>query len=782
MRALLFSSVLILVSNLVFCQELLKSQFQDFHIENPIEKLYLSTDKQVYTIGENIYYKIYLVDGMNHQSSQLSGVAHVELISRGKTLLDQALKIKNGQAKGDIMLPDTLETGKYTLRSYTQYQLNFGNQFVFSKEVEIISSSMNLSYLVKEDSIYDFQIFPEGGHLVSNTSNTVGFKCVNSSGIGVDISGVLMEQKDTLLAFSSMHRGMGKFIFTPKEGVKYSIKYAVGNKVSDFKIYDIKKNGYNMTLINGRKDARLIVNSNSLKQDFKNTFVLAQIRGQFLAILYPKENASYIHYKIPYSNFPDGVVQLTFFKNGTPLLERIYFNENPLFDIEINHTKKRENVDSLISYDIFFENDSINLNGNASISILQKGSKNPNANIKSYLLLTSDIRGVVENSNYYFNNRNLKRSEHLDLLMLTQGWRNYDWDNILSDELTPLKISAQSGLSISGIIRSIKTNTGVPRKASLYVMNNFEFDHQFASNSDGLFKIENLNIQDSVKLIVQAMKEKRLKGKSINVRDEGVYIVMSDRNKPISFINRTLSSDNQKSKIQTSEFDITKLENVKILEDVIITAKKSNTFGREGMFYTSPSKRIVIDTASSQRSLLYSSIIDLIKVEIPGITTAEPGPLDPPGSILVYKGSKIKFFLDGVQINPSRLDFISPFEIELVDLVESLKAYALHKAAVVSLYSKVGYAEKKSSLTGSVTFDLSGFHKAKKFYTPKYQQLARNYLATIFWDPDVTLINGKIDFSFPNYALETGYIVFLEGITSSGQPFVYSYNGDFNSK
>ncbi|MFK7952352.1 MAG: hypothetical protein AB8B73_05865 [Ekhidna sp.] len=780
MKRYITSIVCVLINYASFCQENVVSMFGDYHTKNPIEKIYVSTDKQVYTIGEDIYYKIFLVEGTHHKATNLSSVAYVELIRNDEILFDQVLKVQNGRSNGNILLPDTLESGKYVIRAYTLYQLKFGNQFIFSKEIEIKSPAMNLNYLKKDGGTFDFQIFPEGGHIVSSIPNTIGFKCVNSKGIGVTVKGILMTETDSIIAFSSSHRGMGKFNFTPEEGIKYYIKYTVADEIFEFKISDIKKQGYGMSLIKGRKEARLIINSSSTELDFKNTFVLAQARGQFLATLYPTEETNFIHYKIPYTQFPTGVIQLTLFKNDVPILERIYFNENPLLEIQIRQKKEKLVSDSIVIHKLALSNDSIVLNGHASVSVLQRGSNTPTINIKSHLLLASDIRGSIENSEYYFNDQYPKRGQKLDLLMLTQGWRSYDWDEILNNKSTSPKIEPQNGLSISGTIRSIKKNTGVPRKASLFVMDNYEFEHQFNSNSNGFFEINNLDIQDSVSLIVQAMKEKRVKGEKINIRDEGVYIVMSDPKKPKKFITRNIFIEESSSDIQTSEFDITQLENVRMLEDVVVTANRQDKFQREEMFYSVPDKRVIIDT-TARKDLVYSSILDVIQSEIPGITTGSPGPMDAPQPLILYRGSKLKFLLDGVIIDQSQLDFITPFEIDFVDISTSVYALSLYKSPVLMLYSKEGYLEKKSSLKGSVTIDITGYHKAKKFYTPKYKQLSRNYLSTIFWNPNASLENGNIQLSFPNYALDSDYVVFLEGITNSGHPFFYQFKDRFKT-
>ncbi|MFK7952353.1 MAG: TonB-dependent receptor plug domain-containing protein [Ekhidna sp.] len=776
-----YSTVLILLTYSSFSQKLVVDLFNEFHNENPIEKIYVSTDKQIYTIGENLHYKMFLVDGVSHNASQISSVAYIELVRGDEILLDQVLKIGNGQAKGNIFLSDTLESGKYILRAYTQYQLNFDNQYIFSKEIEIKSPSMNLNYLAENNSVFDFQVFPEGGHILQEVNNVIGFKCTDKTGAGVPLSGILIANKDTVVSFNSTHMGMGKFSFTPKEGVKYHINYTVANKTNEYKIKDIKNAGYKMTLAKGRTNARLIVSSNYQELDFENTFVVAQSRGKVLAVLNPKKNTKLIHFKIPNSRFPTGVIQLTFFKNENPLLERIYFNENEILDVGVTHDSNSSKTDSVISHKILLLNDSIKTDGHATISVLQKGSKASSQNIKSYLLLASDINGIIENSAYYFDNENLKRQEHLDLLMLTQGWRSYEWDDILLEEREKLNLLPEQGISIEGTIRSIKTNDGVPRKASLYTMNNFEFEYEFQSEKDGSFKISNLDIKDSVSLVIQAMKEKKVKGQKIKVPDDGVYVELNDARNPINFLNKNITTENSGSSLQTSEFDISKLENVKVLDDVVVTAQRQeeeNKFKRDGMLYRNPDKRVVMDAKKET----YASVMDLIKVEVPGIITIPP-PINQPGEepTILLRNSEVMFMLDGVRISTSALDFVNPFQIDFLDVLRGAQSSVYGAQSAILLFSKTGFSDKEAFNTGSTTINLVGFQKAKKFYSPKFSQVSNNYLTTIHWNPDVTFDQGKFSLEFPNYKLDQGYVVFMEGITYSGHPFSYQFSDSFDN-
>src|SRR5690606_13813305 len=55
--------------------------------------------------------------------------------------------------------------------------------------------------------------------------------------------------------------------------------------------------------------------------------------------------------------------------------------------------------------------------------------------IFSQLLLRSELKGYVEQPNYYFTDVTDEKRDHLDLLMLTQGFRRFRWAELLGDTL-----------------------------------------------------------------------------------------------------------------------------------------------------------------------------------------------------------------------------------------------------------------------------------------------------------------------------------------------------------
>ena len=109
--------------------------------------------------------------------------------------------------------------------------------------------------------------------------------------------------------------------------------------------------------------------------------------------------------------------------------------------------------------------------GSFSVAILDE-SKVPfneadETTIISNLLLSSDLKGFIEQPNYYFDEINEDKVRQLDILLLTQGWRRFEWNNILSDVYTTLLYEPETNLQISGKVVTVSGRPVVGGKVTL---------------------------------------------------------------------------------------------------------------------------------------------------------------------------------------------------------------------------------------------------------------------------------------------------------------------------
>ena len=97
----------------------------------------LSTDRDLYTSGESILFKVFASSSIN------AGIVHVDLINtRGKIISGVTRKIVDHQANGFVDLPDSLSTGTYILSTSLK-----NSSLVILKELFIFNRFIGIANL-----------------------------------------------------------------------------------------------------------------------------------------------------------------------------------------------------------------------------------------------------------------------------------------------------------------------------------------------------------------------------------------------------------------------------------------------------------------------------------------------------------------------------------------------------------------------------------------------------------------------------------------------------------
>jgi len=305
---------------------------------------------------------------------------------------------------------------------------------------------------------------------------------VGQNGKGVTVSGAVINQRnDTVARFKSAKFGMGNFSFTPAAGDTYkaSVKAAGENQSVTKSLPDVSSQGYVMEVTDGGNDLNLNIRSNEAQGG--NIYLFVHTRQAVkLAESIPLNNGS-AHFTISKNQLGDGISHITVFNsNKQPVCERLYFKkpaQQLLIDAAADQQqyglRKKVNV-NLSAKDASGKA----LDANMSMSVYRVDSLQSidQGNIFSYLWLNSDLRGSIESADYYFKNND---AEALDNLMLTQGWRRFQWNQVLENKPAAFTYMPEySGHIINAKIVSIDggapanniiTYLGIPgRRVQLY--------------------------------------------------------------------------------------------------------------------------------------------------------------------------------------------------------------------------------------------------------------------------------------------------------------------------
>ncbi|MBW1295863.1 TonB-dependent receptor plug domain-containing protein [Aquimarina litoralis] len=104
---------------------------------NLIEKIYTQTDRSFYFPGETIWFKSYVTDS-EHKITKLSEVLYAELISpKGAIVKSWNLSIQQGYSYGHFDIQKDWVGGIYTLKMYTQWMRNYGEDAFFTKKITV---------------------------------------------------------------------------------------------------------------------------------------------------------------------------------------------------------------------------------------------------------------------------------------------------------------------------------------------------------------------------------------------------------------------------------------------------------------------------------------------------------------------------------------------------------------------------------------------------------------------------------------------------------------------
>ncbi|MBN2756806.1 MAG: hypothetical protein JXR51_06470, partial [Bacteroidales bacterium] len=638
--------------------------FKEYTSKIPQQKLYLHLDKDLYYSGNTIWYKTYLLNSAQKQADTISKNIYVEIIAPNNSVfMNQMLKNESGFANGDFPISDTVQTGIYKIRAYTSNMKNYGKEFLFSKNIAIINKENKLFYnklfhkkakkIKKTKEQIDLQFFPEGGYLIENIETNLAFKAINQFGKGVDVSGEIFSKSGNKISvFKSEHLGMGKIKFKAEKEQEY---YAVINSPSGFKEkYKLPKQiktGYNLNIRNEKNKLKINIKTNQIFSNdinAKKIFLIAQNGGQ----IYYKEQHVFennmIDFEIDKSIFPSGILHFTLFNSkAKPFAERLVFiNKKDFLNIETNQLNKTYNT-----------RDSINLNfkvtdfrgkiseSNLSVSVRKKSNFSEienKTNIINYFLLQSDLKGNIENPDFYFSNDE-NTTQALDILMLTQAWCKFNWQEILNDSITNPKFKIEKDIELKGRITKYLFN--IPSKdasVELTFLNKYNDILKTYTNEKGQFEFHFSYYTDTLDILLEARS--RVDKKNVLILIDDNYDLASNF---YPFYGFYLDSLFEKHKIP-------------------IAAKKQEEIDpnkpKEMKLHNNPDQVIKFTDSDYIRN---NSVLNELRSRVPGFDGSTMR-----GQSSIYGNNQPLYLIDGTPTDASAISTLSISDVESIDILK----------------------------------------------------------------------------------------------------------------
>ena len=170
------------------------------------------------------------------------------------------------------------------------------------------------------------------------------------------------------------------------------------------------------------------------------------------------DNYNSFDISIPKKLLPTGVNQITLFDiTGRILAERLVFiNNNDFINIEVSQSKESYQPYEEINIEFnVSDNNKIPVQTTLSVAVKDVSKEiftNYKENILSRLLLSSDIKGYIENIDYYFEKDDAIHRKALDLLLMTQGWKRYNFEIMSSQDSVNFKHYWENGLDRKSVV------------------------------------------------------------------------------------------------------------------------------------------------------------------------------------------------------------------------------------------------------------------------------------------------------------------------------------------
>ncbi|MDR2147173.1 MAG: hypothetical protein LBE91_12005, partial [Tannerella sp.] len=630
---------------------------------------------------------------------------------------------------------------------------------------------------------FDVSFFPEGGNLSEGVVCRVAFKALNQNGTAASVTGTLVEEQGVEISTAeTFYAGMGAFSYIPESGKKYYFRCRNANGVEKrFELPQPQSNGCSLNAYM-RGDKWVISLQKSASAASKQLFILAHCRG---TVLYFAEwNGQQGGITFQKDQLPAGIIQFLLFDSQmNPLSERLIFSKNNIsekvyFQTDKPVYEKREKIIATIkppSNGVDEEDPSpspserVGVRCSISITDDRDIPVDESVTILSSLLLSSELKGYIENPAYYL--LDTKESEtSLELLMMTHGWRRYNVPEVVKNQVETPRIPFQMAQEISGRVKALLSKRSVPdSEITIFTPGAF---WQTKADSVGKFNFGDIEFPDSTSFYIQALNKKGSDNVELVMNPDTfpspVYAPQtpfSEMPVAIKSVTDTPAENDlfiKKAEQRANYDDDMRLIN---LTEIEVTARKIDK--KDTM---KEPRRQFWANQSSDKTITRN---DFKKYGTSSMTTAQ-------FLSNYYPGKSFgAVFVDGRESNdPKELELINLSEIETIDVFLYASSMIFKGAQTVSITTRRG---------GGVTSNIEkynyavyrplGFQKPVEFYSPKYetweakQSTTPDLRTTIFWKPDVVISpeNNEVDFEFYTSEYPSTYSVVIEGITADGR-------------
>ncbi len=758
------------------------STIDKYAYEYAQERAYLHFDKTSYGAGETIWFKAYLLEGITPGFA--SKTFYIDWTDDKGNLLSQTVSpLQAATTNGQFDIPTSYKGSFIHVKAYTKWMLNFDTAFIYEKDIRIISdkpSSVSAVSIVPSLGFY-----PEGGDIILDVNNKVAFKAIDQFGRPVKIKGEVKNQKGELIdSLRTLHDGMGYLFVIPDKGESFTATWK-DEKGKEYKtaLPATKETGVSLQLTVSGSKRNFVIQANKTAATKFETVYLVGTMNQFRVFKVAKKLTSGVtHGVIPVQDLPSGILTITMFDgNWNPLAERITFvnNEEYAFAAEMNvahwglNKRARNEIEITVSDSLYAD---------FSVAVTDAAiDTDTTDNIISHLLLSSDLKGQIFNPAYYFSSSDNTVTQHLDLVMLTNGWRRFKWDEVVKGILPKINYPKDTAyLSLSGKVYGVLPGQLRDNAHIILVINQKgEGGNKMLFvpvDKDGSFNDETAFLFDTVNIYFQLSKgikdatvrfmESKLPAYKNRIFAKGLYF--NKLEDTTGYARHFQLSDEVRRLLQREEG--------KVLENVLIKAKTKTPVQILDEKYTSgmfTGDGYQFDLINDPFANSATDIFAYLQGKVAGLTITGSGA----NATLQWRGGAPIVLIDEI---PSDISFLSSINVNNVAYIKVMRppfmgATGGGNGAIV-VYTRKGNDVQNEPGKGLSSSKVSGYSPIKQFYSPNHSSFVatneqQDLRTTLYWNPQVvtTPEKNKVKLIFYNNDVAKAFRVIIEGMTRDGR-------------
>ena len=618
---------------------------------------------------------------------------------------------------------------------------------------------------------FDVKFFPEGGALINIPHQNVAFKAQGADGFSKEIEGFLFNSKgDTLTNFRSEHNGMGIFTMNPVNNETYYVTVRTNDSITKrFDLPAIEPKGISIAMSHYKQEIRYEIQKTEATEWPQKLFLLAHTRGK-LAILQPI-NPKRTFGKMNDSLFTEGITHFMLIdQQGNALSERLVFvpdHKPNQWQITTDQPTygKREKVSLQIAAK---DSEGNPVEGTFSVSITDRKSIQPDSladNILSNLLLTSDLKGYVEDPAFYFLNQDARTLRSIDYLMMTHGWRRHKIENVLRTPSLNFTNYIEKGQTISGRIMGF-FGANVKKGPICVLAPKYNIIATTETDEKGQF-IVNTSFRDSTTFLVQARTKKGFAGVDI-LMDPPQYPVATHKapyfNGATTFMEDYLMNTRDQYYMEGGM-------RVYNLKEVTVTAKRERPSSKS--IYTGG---INTYTVEEDRLQGYGQTAFDAASRLPSVTITNGS------EIHIRNNSEPAIIVIDDIVYEDASDILKDIQVSDMSSISLLRGAdavilgprASGGAVVITLKDPRNLPARPAQ--GIITYTPLGYSESVEFYHPTYDTPEKknaqrsDFRSTVYWNPELRLdAEGKATIEYYTPDSTAPEDIIIEGVDKNGK-------------